>query len=66
MELLNESGIYKTDIRIIENLYWQQTANISIEDTTYEEIEIKTGLLQSWILSPLFLMFIRIIFLHRH
>lgn len=53
MRLLVEKSLDKRDIRIISKIYYNQKANIRIEQETTEEIEIKKGVRQGCILSPI-------------
>lgn len=51
--MLKDKHIDTRDTRIIINLYWNQKAVVRIENETTEEIEIKRGVRQGCILSPL-------------
>jgi hypothetical protein len=53
LELLQEKGIDARDIQLIANLYWNQTANIKIENEISGEVKIRRGVRQGCILSPL-------------
>lgn len=53
MEILRSKNIDRNDANIIENLYWNQTAKVAIEGEESEEIEIRRGVRQGCILSPL-------------
>lgn len=53
LEILKASGIDDKDIRIIGNLYWHQRAAVKIEEHFTDDIEIKRGVRQGCILSPL-------------
>ena len=53
LEILKKTGINGMDLRIINNLYFNQTAHIRIEDSTSEDIVIKRGVRQGCVLSPL-------------
>ncbi|XP_068081869.1 uncharacterized protein [Anabrus simplex] len=46
-------GLDDRDIRIIANLYWGQKAAVKIEETLSEEIDIRRGIRQGCVLSPL-------------
>ena len=51
--ILNDIGLDGRDIRIIANLYWNQTADIRINGQTSEEVPIMRGVRQGCVLSPL-------------
>ena len=51
--ILQEIGLDGRDIRLIANLYWNQTADIRINNQTSEEIPIMRGVRQGCVLSPL-------------
>lgn len=53
IEALAASGIEAADLRIISNLYWNQTAKVRIKNSTSENVSIKKGVRQGCILSPL-------------
>lgn len=53
IEELNRIGLDGKDIRIIRNLYWQQTAAVQVENEKTETIDIKRGVRQGCVLSPL-------------
>ena len=52
-QLLVSKNIDSDDVRIISNLYWDQKANTMVENQQTEEIEIRRGVRQGCILSPL-------------
>lgn len=52
-QILESKNIDTRDLQIILNLYWNQRANIRIEEQTSDEIEIRRGVRQGCILSPL-------------
>lgn len=52
MELMRKTGIPNHEIRLIANLYWRQTATVRTNKGETEEIEIKRGIRQGCILSP--------------
>lgn len=52
-EVLQRAGIDYRDIRILKNLYWNQTANVKISGKTTNNIKINRGVRQGCILSPL-------------
>jgi hypothetical protein len=51
--ILKESGIDDKDIRCIANLYWNQTAEIEINNMKVDNLQIRRGVRQGCILSPL-------------
>lgn len=53
VEIIEHTGIDKHDLRIITNLYWAQKAMVKIEDRLTKETDIKRGVRQGCILSPL-------------
>lgn len=53
MSLLKQIGLDGRDIRIIKNLYWNQSAHIKIGSMTTSDIQILKGVRQGCILSPL-------------
>lgn len=53
LERLKEVGLDGKDIRLLENLYWNQKARIRIEGSTSAEVEIRRGVRQGCVLSPL-------------
>lgn len=53
IRLLQNIGLDTRDIKLIENLYWNQTASILVEDNSTPDIEICRGVRQGCILSPL-------------
>lgn len=53
MEVLKAKQIDYNDLRIISNLYYEQRAKVRINGHMSEEIEIKRGVRQGCILSPL-------------
>lgn len=52
-QLLISKNIDLDDVRIISNLYWGQRANTKVENRPTEEMEIRRGVRQGCILSPL-------------
>lgn len=52
LELLGHLDIFGNDIRIIQNLYWQQTACIRIENESSRYAKIERGIRQGWVFSP--------------
>ena len=51
---LQELGLDDKDVRMIANLYWHQTAQIRLQNSaTTEEFEIRKGVRQGCILSPM-------------
>ena len=53
IDILSELGLDERDIRIIANLYWNQTATIRVEGEISEEVRILQGVRQGCVLSPL-------------
>uniref|UniRef100_A0A8D8SH15 Craniofacial development protein 2 n=1 Tax=Cacopsylla melanoneura TaxID=428564 RepID=A0A8D8SH15_9HEMI len=53
MEILKETGINDKDLRIIGNLYWNQTANLRTEGEHTENVKIMRGVRQGCVISPL-------------
>lgn len=53
--VLASSGIEAADLRVISNLYWNQTAKVRIKNNTTDSVSIKKGVRQGCILSPLLL-----------
>lgn len=53
IEILKMKNLDTRDIRIITNLYFNQTANIRIQQQTTSSVEIKRGVRQGCVLSPL-------------
>ncbi|KAF2899644.1 hypothetical protein ILUMI_06531 [Ignelater luminosus] len=53
LQTLKTAEVDDKDIRIIENLYWHQSANVQVGNQLTNEIEIKRGVRQGCILSPL-------------
>ena len=51
-EILLKAGVPDTEINIIKNLYLQQKATLRYENETSQEITIKRGVRQGFILSP--------------
>ena len=54
IEILKTMDIDGKDIRLIQNLYWEQVAAIRLEEGYSEEFAIKRGVRQGCILSPKF------------
>ena len=52
-EILRATGVDEGDLRIITELYWHQTARVRVESSMSEEIDIRKGVRQGCILSPL-------------
>ena len=52
-QLLVSKNIDSYEVRIISNLYWGQRAKTKVENKLTEEIEIRRGVRQGCILSPL-------------
>lgn len=53
VELLKTTGLDSKDIRIIANLYWDQSAKIRIAGELSEDTQIKKGVRQGCVLSPI-------------
>lgn len=53
MESLRRTGIDTKDMRIISNLYWGQKAVVRVEEKCSEPVEIRRGVRQGCVLSPL-------------
>jgi len=54
IEILDNVGVDKGDLRTISNLYWNQRAVIRVDGELSEEVLIKRGVRQGCVLSPLF------------
>uniref|UniRef100_A0A8D8L8K4 Craniofacial development protein 2 n=1 Tax=Cacopsylla melanoneura TaxID=428564 RepID=A0A8D8L8K4_9HEMI len=54
IEILEDIGIDDKDVRIIRNLYWQQSARVRIEGNCTDPVNIKRGTRQGCVLSPQF------------
>ena len=52
MQCLSEIGVDGKDIKIIRNLYWDQTASVRIMNELSEEIRIQRGVRQGCVASP--------------
>ena len=52
MEVLKKHGVDDKDRRIIQNLYYQQTASVQFGDEQSESFPIKRGVRQGCVLSP--------------
>ncbi|KAL4120153.1 hypothetical protein QTP88_012884 [Uroleucon formosanum] len=57
IRILEEIGIDGKDLRIIANLYWNQTAVLKMEDKTTDPIKIRRGVRQGCILSSILFNF---------
>lgn len=53
MKTLKEVSLDNKNIRIITNLYWNQTACMKLHDYTTKDVKILRGVKQDYILSPL-------------
>lgn len=53
IDILKKTAIDGKDIRIIQNLYWNQSANVRVENTHTDEVKIQRGVRQGCVLSPL-------------
>ena len=62
MQLLESIGIDGKDLRIIKNMYWEQTAAVRLKNETSSYQNIKRGVRQGCVLSPdLFSLYIEYI-----
>ena len=52
IQLLKSTGLDSKDIRVVANLYWNQSAKIKINDNFSENSFIKKGVRQGCVLSP--------------
>ena len=65
MQCLSEIGVDGKDIKIIRNLYWDQTASVRIMNELSDEIRIQRGVRQGCVASPtLFNLYTENIFRH--
>ena len=65
MQCLSEIGVDGKDIKIIRNVYWDQTASVRIMNELSEEIRIQRGVRQGCVASPtLFNLYTEKIFRH--
>lgn len=53
INMLQKADLDGSDIRLIKNLYWEQVASVQVNDRTTDEVEIKRGVRQGCVLSPL-------------
>ena len=53
MKILKDVGLDDRDLKIIANLYWNQTAQIKVDQQMSDGVRIKRGVRQGCILSPL-------------
>ena len=53
IQILYDIGLDTRDIKIIENLYWNQKACVLVDDNFTENLDIRRGVRQGCILSPL-------------
>ena len=64
IKILNKIVIDSKDLRLIEALYYEQTANVKIGNDVTDEIQIENGVRQNCVLSPdLFYLYSKIILL---
>ena len=56
---LRWTGVPKADVRVVEGMYEKTTARVVVGEEASEECEVKMGLSQSSVLSPL--MFIAVL-----
>ena len=52
MEFLNYTEMDKKDLRIIQNLYWEQKAVVRLQNGSSEAFNIERGVRQGCLLSP--------------
>ena len=52
IECLQDIGVDDKDVRLISNLYWEQTASVKVNDKLTEEFKVKKGVRQGYVLSP--------------
>lgn len=52
-QILKSIGVNAEDLRFITNLYWNQTAEVRVDQRTTEQIKILRGVRQGCVLSPL-------------
>ena len=52
IEMLKEKGIDGKDLRLIRNLYWNQSAEIKIGNEKSKKVEVQRGVRQGCVLSP--------------
>lgn len=52
LEILKQMGLDNRDVRIIANLYWNQTANVQWDKELSKEVEVRRGVRQGCVLSP--------------
>lgn len=53
MEILKKCGIDDRDLKIIRNLYWNQSATIKVDGEQTEDIQIQRRVRQGCIISPI-------------
>lgn len=53
VEILKDLGLDDKDLRIIVNLYWNQSACVNVEGERTDEVKIRRGVRQGCVLSPL-------------
>ena len=52
LKILNRLDIGKKDLRVIRNLYYEQTAAVRVEDELTDWVNIKRGVRQGCVMSP--------------
>ena len=52
MEILSHNEIDEKDLKLIRNLYWQQTASIQLDEGQSSSFPIKRGVRQGCVMSP--------------
>lgn len=53
IKILRTTGVDEQDLRFISELYWHQTAVVEMKQSTSEDIQIRRGVRQGCVLSPL-------------
>ncbi len=53
LEILQRIGLDSRDVRLIANLYWNQSASVRVENELSDEVQIQRGVRQGCVLSPL-------------
>ena len=52
MEILSHNEVDEKDLKLIRNLYWQQTASIQLDEGQSSSFPIKRGVRQGCVMSP--------------
>ena len=66
VEIMKEVGLDNRNVRIISNLYWNQTAYVNIAGNKTEETKIQRGVRQGCVLSPTLFNIYSGIYFKRH